>query len=155
MNGEVYVPYTGIGGSNMNSGIMLLDLSGSSNPGVDSGQEGTDINVFWSYPGGITNQKMNGDGFWAYAVQSQTVDPNYDTDKTIKDWLMGNITGTSYNITTHFTEEQIENEDPNIIPAINELIYSYITRLLNNTGSSMDDFKNYFLNTGCYVTGRK
>lgn len=29
MQGETYIPYTGIGGQNMDSGIMPADLSGS------------------------------------------------------------------------------------------------------------------------------
>lgn len=155
MQGEVYIPYTGIGGNNMDNGIMTLGLAGSSNPGVDAGQQGTDINVFWTLPGGINNQKYNGQSMWAYAVQAQTDDTNYDTDEDVYKWLRGELVGSSYNLTTYFTQEQIEANDPGIISAVNELVYQYITRLLNNQDSSMDDFKNAFLGTGCYVTGRK
>lgn len=155
MQGQVFVPYTGIGGFNMDTGIIPFSLTGSSNPGVDSGQQGTDINVFWSLPGGLINQIYNGKSMWAYTVQSQTVDPTYDTDEDIYKWLRGELIGTSYNLTTHFSQEQIDEENPGIVSAVNELVYQYIARLLNSTDSSMDDFKRYFLDTGCYVTGRK
>ena len=155
MQGEVTVQYTGIGGNNLDYGIMPLDLSGSSNPGVDTGKEGMDVNIYWTLPGGINNQKYSGQSMWAYAVQAQTVNSAYDTDEDVYKWLRGELVGTSYNLTTHFTQKQIDEEDPGIISAVNELVYQYGTRLLNNPDSSMDDFKKFFLNTGCYVTGRK
>lgn len=156
MQGQVFVPYTGIGGFNMDVGVMPFSLNGSSNPGVDAGQQGTDINVFWVFPGGITNQKYNGQAMWAYAVQDKGTDLNYDTDEDVRLWLQGKIVGSSYISKIKFTEEQIDSEDPRITAEINELIYQYVTRLLQpGLGSSMDDFKNYFGETGCYVTGRK
>lgn len=158
MQGDVYV-YTGIGGNNISGGIMPLDLSGSSNPGVDAGEQGTDINVYWTLPGGINNQKSSdGQAVWAYVVQDRATDPKYDTDEDVYKWLKGELIGTSYNLSTFFSQEQITAEDPAIVPAVNELVYQYITRLLyppEGVETSMDEFIRYFKDTGCYVTGRK
>ena len=57
MQGEVTVPYTSIGGQNMDSGIMPADLSGSSNPNIIQDGFGTTVNITWTLPGGINNKQ--------------------------------------------------------------------------------------------------
>lgn len=57
MEGQVYVPYTGIGGTNMNAGMMPMSVGGSTDDGTGGGT-GIQLGytVGWVFPGGITNQ---------------------------------------------------------------------------------------------------
>ncbi|NJE73281.1 hypothetical protein E0L15_01375 [Pseudoflavonifractor sp. SW1122] len=160
MEGQVFVPYTGIGGFNLNPGISTFSLVGSTAPGTVGDEYGNTLNIRWIYPGGITGKQENGTGFWGYAVVAQYDNGTYSTDETIKAWLLGQVTGTHYaKPEPTFNEEEIKNEDPRIVAAINELIFRYGSVLMNadqsgssSAASSYDDFKNYFV--GCYVIGR-
>lgn len=153
MEGQVFVPYTGIGGYNMMSDASTYAISGSTTPGVIEDEWGTTLNINWQYPGGITGKQYNGQGFWGYAVQAQYAGGQYSYDDTITAWLMGQITGTHYPTPEHiFTESEIQNQDPRIKSTINELIFRYGSVLLNNPNTHYDEFKTYF--KGCYVIGR-
>lgn len=152
MQGQV--TYTGIGGINMDSGTSTYSITGSTLPEVIEDDHGFIINVRWSYPGGIMEKNVEGEGFWGYAVQSQVSGGGYSKDSTIKSWLLNQITGTDYpSPSVIITEEMIANEDPAVQREINELVYCYISRLMSpGTGASYDQFKEYF--KGCYVLGR-
>lgn len=153
MQGEVLVPYTGIGGTNMDSGIMTMDLVGSTNPGVVADEWGQSVNVTWSYPGGITGKSVDGQGFWGYAVVAQSAGGSYSYDSTITAWLKHETTGTNYPHPSHtFSDIDIANNDPRIRSEINELIYRYVSVLLGHTDTHYDEFKKFFI--GCYVIGR-
>ena len=139
MEGQVFVPYTGIGGYNMMSDASTYAISGSTTPGVIEDEWGTTLNINWQYPGGITGKQYAGG--------------QYSYDDTITAWLMGQITGTHYPTPEHiFTEPEIQNQDPRIKSTINELIFRYGSVLLNSPNTHYDEFKTYF--KGCYVIGR-
>lgn len=153
MEGQVFVPYTGIGGFNLMSGASTYAITGSTNPGVIEDEWGLNLNITWQYPGGITGKQYNGQGFWGYAVQAQYAGGSYSYDSTIRAWLQDEITGTLYPKPAHiFTDKELEEEDPRIQTEINELIFRYGSTLLNNPNTHYDDFKKFF--GGCYISGR-
>lgn len=129
MYGEVYAPYTGIGGINMDSEIMPM-VSGSTMPDVRPGGTGTGVNISWEYPGGISKQTPGGIG-WGYAVSRRVTDHIGNNDEDIKSWLMGTFPDprTVYP-TPVFTEDEVTNEDPRITEEINRLLKAYLSELL-------------------------
>ena len=148
MQGETYIPYTGIGGQNMDSGIMPADLSGSTQPGIIEDEDGTTVNVVWTFPGGINNKQPGGYG-WGYAV----LKGKSCTDDDIKKWLTGEIRSDRSGVTTPsivFTEEEIAAEDPRIVLEINNLIQRYANDVLMH--GDYNEFRaNY---TGCVLIGK-
>ena len=137
MYGEVQVPYTNIGGSNMRSAVALYDLSGSTEEPTPEGQISTTIGVRWSLPGGIQQGGSGGNGFWGYALYSKLSGAAYTWDQDVKDWLLGNprpgftprlnITSTYCN--GPFTEEQINEGGQQVINAINNMVRQYVNHL--------------------------
>lgn len=159
MQGQVFVPYTGIGGFNMNAGISAFSISGSSMPGVVEDEDGTTVNVTWTLPGGINNVQSGGVGQWGYALVPKTIDGTPVTDDDIKAWLtksyvhQGSVTAQP-SIT--YTMEDIESENPAVIASIqadvNNLVKKYVSRLLKgDDGANYVDFQTYFPN--CYTVG--
>ena len=147
MYGEVTVPYTSIGGQNMDSGIMPADLSGSSNPNIIQDEYGTTVNIIWTLPGGINN-KQYAEYSWGYALlKNQNC-----SDNDIKKWLIGELRSDRIEVETPsiiFTEEDIAAEDPRIVLEINRLIQKYGHDILLS-----GDYNNFRDNyTGCVFIG--
>lgn len=160
MQGQVFVPYTGIGGFNMDTGVSLYSVGGSTAPGVVEDEYGTTVNVTWTFPGGINALSSGGVGQWGYALVPATIDSTYITDVAIKQWL----TGTYFRqgevevqpSVKYYSEEDINAETPGVMTSvqddINLLVKAYVSRLLKpGNGGSYDDFKKYFSN--CYTIG--
>ncbi len=153
MQGEVTVPYTSIGGTNMDSGIMMANLSGSSAPGIVESEFGTTLNVRWIFPGGISGQAPGGVG-WGYALGNgiQT------TDDLIKQWLMGVYTGTRELVETPqktYTEDQIADEDVGIVAEINRLMEKYahdVMTIHDNPTLDYHEFSQMY--SGCVIVGK-
>ena len=144
MEGNVFVPYTGIGGSNMNNGIMTLDLSGSSASADDATSR--TINVLWTLPGGITNIKSRQDtyqgGEWGYMLTPISEGGQVVLDEDVVEWVKTQVPGAQFdsqnNLTTLECEAAVEQ-------AINNKLYSYVGRALEGEGdSSWENFRNYF-----------
>ena len=149
MQGQVTVPYTSIGGNNMDYGIMPLNLQGSTTPGVIEDQDGTTVNAIWVFPGGIVNQKPGGYG-WGYAVRTDTL----CTDEEIKKWLKGELysdRGADMVPKNNYSEEDIVAELPTIADDINRLIKRYVHDLLEK--HDYNRFRQYY--EGCVVMGSK
>lgn len=69
MQGNVFVEYTGIGGMNMDSGIMPADLTGSTDGNnVDTeGEKPLQFTIRWSLPGGMVDKgKTTPQGAWGF-----------------------------------------------------------------------------------------
>lgn len=159
MEGQVFVPYTGIGGFNMNTGASTFAIGGSSMPGVVEDKYGTTVNVTWTFPGGINNTGYT-EGAWGYALVPQAAGGELVNDGMIKQWLMGNYSrqeDVAVKPKWTYTEEDIDHENPLIVEYLREdinlLVKAYMSRLLNVNvgGGSFDDFKRYFPN--CYTVG--
>ena len=158
MQGQVFVPYTGIGGFNMNTGASTFSIGGSSMPGVVEDEWGTTVNVRWTFPGGINNVQYNGQGAWGYALIPLYLGGPFVDDGMITDWLLGKYKGHpdvavqpkgSYNL------EDITSEDPTVMGSLQEdinlLVKAYMSRLLKGGSGSVDEFQEYFPN--CYTVG--
>lgn len=132
MQGQVTVPYTPIGGNNMNSRIMPLSITGST---VDNNLEGGQTlmyNVYWSLPGGIMNMGSTGTNpglAWAYILGRDENNILY-TDEMFCKYLSDN-----YN---YEFDEQCNPSNPaqvsQIEQTINNLVYTYVKRVIANTG---------------------
>ena len=133
MQGEVTVPYTGIGGENMRERNIYSEptISGSTfPPGSSTGM----INVKWVFPGGITNHNL-----WGYLLNSHTQGGEviYDTD-----------------LQQYLDENAVEASDYE--SRINDLVRSYVTRVLMYRPTE-DEYEKFgwiaFQNTffGCYT----
>ena len=136
MQGEVFVEYTPIGGSNINSRITTYDISGSTfPPGSSTGM----INVKWTYPGGITDTTYSGEGLWGYLFQSHTE---------------GGVLVYDHDLEAYLDEKQL-TETEAIRTEINNLVRSYVTRVLMYHPGA-DEYETYgwiaFQNTfvSCY-----
>lgn len=148
MYGEVTVPYTGIGGQNMDSGIMPADIGGSTNPGLDEGQQPEAINIKWLFPGGIVGRAPNGVG-WGYMLT-----PGVECrDDDIKNWLLGNVqSGRGVNPTRFYTEDEVTAAiDPGIEDDIAKLMAAYVRSLLGNDDYNL--FRETYNVNGCMVFG--
>lgn len=156
MEGQVFVPYTGIGGYNMNTGIMPMSLTGSTDPDVMEDEFPASINVRWIYPGGIIGIKdPGGEGSWGYAVAKKAVHAVPNTDTDIKNWLTNNLTFTPEITPQHgsliggyYTVKEVDDEIPDVALDINRLLQAYVSRLFFDTGSEFDLFKQYYIT--CY-----
>lgn len=160
MEGQVFVPYTGIGGFNMNTGVSTFSIGGSSMPGVVEDKFGTTVNVTWTFPGGINNVQYNSQGSWGYALVPLTEGGTPVNDDMIRDWLLGKYEGNP-NVAVQpsgsYSLEDIESENSVVMgflrDDINQLVRAYISRLLRGGigGDSFGDFQRYFPN--CYTVG--
>lgn len=149
MEGQVFVPYTGIGGFNMDVGIMPMSLYGSTTPGVIEDNDGTTVNAVWVFPGGIVNKAPGGYG-WGYAVRTDTL----CTDEEIKQWLKGELTsdrGSDMVPSTIYADEDITAELPTIADDINKLIKRYVHDILEK--GDYNRFRDNY--SGCVVMGSK
>ena len=152
MQGTVSISYDGIRGTNMNNGIDLYNMSGSTVPGLVEGEGGNRLNVTWVYPGGIVSKTANGDGFWGYAVFKESESKGYSYDSTVYNWLRGQGGPDLIGVTLPISEEDIKAESPNVYNAINTLVSAYVHRLMFDTEEGqMELFKEYF--SGCYYSG--
>lgn len=115
MQGEVYVPYTPIGGSNMSRMANNDSAITGSSGGYDSDGDAVGTHVSWKYPGGIT-----GAGHWGYLINRGDI--YYDKD-----------------IESLLAQHNIEGEN-NIINFINETVAEYVARILNNDGEPGYDY---------------
>lgn len=152
MYGEVQVPYTNIGGNNMQSAVALYDISGSTEePAVDE-ETATTIGVRWSLPGGIVNGGTGGYTFWGYAIYTRLSGATYTYDQDVIDWLkavyragyiprrdVGKDGGP-------FTQEQIDAGGPEIINAINNMVKVYVNNLAQPGSEDYNSFKLAFEN---------
>lgn len=102
MQGEASVPYTGIGGNNMDNRIMTLGLGGSTTPGIED-QSGTTVNARWAIPGGIINK-----GSWGYALVPGVL----CSEENVENWLKGNFTATRPGIVSNYNYSDEELNDP-------------------------------------------
>lgn len=159
MQGQVFVPYTGIGGFNMNMGASTFSVDGSTAPGIVEDQYGTTVNVTWTFPGGINNVQYNGQGMWGYALVPLTEGGTYVNDDMIRDWLLGKYKGdpnVAVQPSMEYVAEDIVNENPTIMASlqadINLLVRAYVSRLLSGGNGSFDDFQTNFPN--CYTVGK-
>lgn len=127
MQGEVYVPYTQIGGTNMDSGIMMANIGGSSGQyDRETGELISTVSVRWNLPGGIIN-KTDGtinptdgtvDGLWGYLVSIAGKDGAHichDSD-----------------VIQHLEAEGINDpiNNPNSVDILNKWIREYVSRVL-------------------------
>lgn len=151
MQGQVDVPYTGIGGLNMDMGIMLMDdatISGSTAP-RPSGTPTGGMRVMWTYPGGINLTSYNGQGAWGYAVYTLASGGELSTDATIRLWLQGLCKEAYVQPEKTFTEDEIDAGGPEVIQGINNLLVWYVYRLLGfEDGSDLRLFQDSF--PGCW-----
>lgn len=145
MQGQVFVQYTGIGGFNMDMGIMPMSVGGSSASADDATSR--TINVLWTLPGGISNVKGRGDstyqgGEWGYFLTPKSQGGEVLHDEDVIAWVPTQVPGAQFdnggNLTTLEYEAAVEQ-------AINNQLYSYVGRALKGQGdSSWDDFVDYF-----------
>ena len=143
MQGEVTVPYTSIGGQNMDSGIMPADIGGSS--GDFSGNQSGTMTISWKLPGGITGFKYDGTGQWGYFLGPKAAGNVTATDENIKEWLTERV----------YTQEQIEFGDPAVVLAINTQMANYASRIIRlgvggeGDQAELDEFRSKF--AGCWI----
>ena len=146
MEGQVFVPYTGIRGFNMMTGDEQTNISGSTLP-PGTGEPMGLTRVMWTYPGGINNIKHDGQGAWGYAVYTADSGRGWSYDSTIKEWLMGQHPEADYQLAEYFEEAEIMAGGPEVIEAINKLIRNYVVRLLNHAdGRNLLTFQTSFPN---------
>lgn len=112
MEGEVYIPYTPIGGRNMSNGMMTLDLVGSTYP-PESSVPGM-INVKWVYPGGIILKTDAGEGLWGYMLSAYSEGGSIAHDSDV----------------TKYLEEHGINGEAEQQAEINTLVRTYVTRVM-------------------------
>lgn len=152
MEGQVFVPYMGIGGMNVSNGwgtpdgMMPLNMSGSTNPGEESAA-GTRVNVRWVYPGGFANKAgTTGAPYWGYALHLQT--PCSDED--IVNWLTGAVPATRSDVPNHkYSQTEIENGSDDVVQAINYMVSVYVQDVLQS--GQYEDFRKYYAGCVFYV----
>lgn len=135
MYGEVYVPYTGIGGTNLDSGIMAADVTGSSAEGTE-GQTRPSYNVSWSLPGGITNGTGGQGGEWGYIFQAMVDGGSVVGDAEMLDHLQS-MTLVSWD--GENPNSVVLNDETGIRTEINVLLNKYVRRLMQYSTSNPGD----------------
>lgn len=80
MEGQVFVPYTGIGGFSMSNETMSLNVTGSSGEGVPPEFAMGYVSISWIYPGGIMGKTYGGSGLWGYLLSPQSEGGAVTTD---------------------------------------------------------------------------
>lgn len=151
MEGQVFVPYTGIGGFNMDSGIMPLDISGSTEEPAPTGAISTTVGVRWTYPGGIMNGGTHQLGFWGYALYRRSDNQTFTYDSDVLEWLLGGHrpgVAPRYELKEVFTQDQINSGDTIVIEEMNNMVRKYVSELLfgGETGGDMTEFRDVFQN---------
>ena len=112
MEGQVFVPYNGIGGVNMCGDFMTMDAFGSTVP-PGTGSPGM-MNVRWIYPGGIISKTYDGQGLWGYLLIPYSGGGKLTFDADVEKYLSeNNITDIS-----------------KIIEELNKLVSDYVTRVM-------------------------
>lgn len=134
IQGEVTVPYTPIGGSNMDYGIMPLAVTGSSNqvPDDEGGSTNLGFMVSWTLPGGInnvSNGNVHNGMAWGYILGRDVQNQQPYSDNDFKDYLMEK----GYAFTDDFELENSALKD-SLINFINDLVTSYFRRVQMNSG---------------------
>ena len=128
MQGEVNVPYTPIGGSNM-SRMAEPRISGSSQP--SDGGASTWLSVRWSLPGGIVDK-----GSWYY-LEGQHPGP-YTTDNAVYEILNQNGLSAA-------SDEEKET-------FINHYLYDAVSKFLHGSTypayGGWDEFERTYI--GCW-----
>lgn len=138
--------YTGIGGSNMDGGIMTLDLRGSSAPGVVEDESGSTYNLIWTFPGGINNKYPDGTA-WGYALQRKVP----CTQADLEAWLKGETISDMYTPTRSYTNEEIAAaSDPQMADDINTLMQKYLSYVMS-VGDITKLRDGY---SGCIILGK-
>lgn len=146
MEGVVYVPYNGIGGTNLDNGIMMADITGSSDSGSIEGERPLGANIYWSLPGGITNGGGGQGGEWGYLLWRPTDNINTVTTADLCNYL----TKTS-NIQFDENYNLVDESQASLAQTtINSLVWEYGKRIMRNAGQpgsdySWDDFMAYFV----------
>lgn len=141
MQGDVFVPYTGISGNNIENGIMTLDLVGSTNPGEEN-QTGTTVNVRWTYPGGIISKNS-----WGYLLNASG-NTTVCTDEDVRKWIIGEKPSERANSippSCEYTIEDIETGNSNLLSDLNELMSRYMHDVL--LAGQYNEFREYY--AGC------
>lgn len=115
------VTYTGISGTNMDSGIMAAaEITGSSGDAPATGGQHQTITLTWTYPGGITNVS------WAYALWTKSENAAYGTDADVRERC--GLPAEAFNeITGELSDESRKQELENYL---NDQTYFYLVRLL-------------------------
>lgn len=127
MEGQVFVPYTGIGGFNMDYGFSTLSLEGSTAPGIVEGGGGTTYNLTWTFPGGINNQAPGGLP-WGYALNAG--EPC--TQEDMEAWLRKDKTSSRYNPENSYAQTVIDAAtDPQMAADINALMHEYLIYVMD------------------------
>lgn len=144
MQGEVRVPYSGIGGTNLHSDIMTMGLAGSSQDSELTGGRDQTWNILWSLPGGITNIR-NRPGYqggeWGYLFGAAAT-TGVVTDETLIVHLQEkygtDVIDNSGNILQPSYESVIQ-------AYINNLVYEYTSRAMQGLDDlSWDRFRDYY-----------
>lgn len=151
MEGQTYVQYTGIGGLNLNTGIMPMSIGGSSKE-VETGTGGPiplGFTIYWQFPGGI-QLKGNEDpqGAWGYILGMENQDTPY-ADSDFYDYLVNVEKLQIGEAPTYAVEPAYEQE---VRDTINRLVAQYARRVQQNAGTgdySWDRFNDHY--KGCLV----
>lgn len=159
MQGQVFVPYTGIGGFNMNTGIMPMSVGGSSTGASlpDGETVNTFYNILWTLPGGISNRSSRTGyqgGEWGYLIKTQESGALPWSDKDVIAWLQEKIPGCMFDADGNLTVESLQYEEQ-VRSLLNTAVYQYFyDRVLKlQGGSSYDDFVDYFGMDICVFMG--
>lgn len=147
MYGEVYVPYTGIGGTNLDSGIMAAGVTGSSDGSTVEGERPLGYNISWSLPGGITNGGGGEGGEWAYLLWRPSDNPNTVTTQDLILNLQKLYPSAEFDASGNLLTEEYAMQ---IRETINNMVWEYADRILGNAGLegsdySWDNFHKYFV----------
>lgn len=127
MQGQVFVPYTGIGGFNMDTGIMPTSVGGSTAPGVGGDEFGSTYNLTWTFPGGINNQSPGGVA-WGFALYRQVP----CTEDELEKWLKGEVKNARIDPIYTFSDEEIQQaSDPRLADTINLLMKKYLADVMD------------------------
>lgn len=129
MQGEVYVSYTGISGTNMDSGIMTAEISGSVRHNED-GESGFNFTVLWQLPGGIQGKDSENAGWGFILGMERQNEQVWNTIQFCDNYLnekFGNIFDAEGNLKN-------EEMSATVIAHINELVYQYFDRVIWNSG---------------------
>lgn len=151
ISGEVQVPYTSIEGNNVQIGVSLYNMNGSTDQHIPEGQISTKLGVKWSLPGGITNGGSIELGHWGYAIYTRLSGATETLDDDVYDWLKAKYrAGYEPRLSVEiykaggFTEAEIDAGSPEVINAVNNMVKQYINHLQNEPLEDFNKFKEYF-----------
>lgn len=155
MQGQVTVPYMRIGGNNIGegwgppSGMMPMDLTGSTNPGEEN-EAGTTVNVRWMMPGGIVGKGGSiAEGNAVIPGWGYMLDPKVPcSDEDVIQWLIGQKTPTRTNSilpSNEYTREGIMAGDTRAMDDVNEMVSRYAHDVM--VVGQFENFRKYY--KGC------